>query len=88
MNEQKKKYTIMKITLAYIFFFGDDQLRKLIMLQKLKSDTIRKGDNWLKKRLKIMILTRKFTINANNFKHQKSVQEDGKVLTDIVTRSM
>ena len=57
MNEQKKKYTIMKITLAYIFFFGDDQLRKLIMLQKLKSDTIRKGDNWLKKRLKIMILT-------------------------------
>ena len=35
-----------------------------------------------------MILTSKFINNAYYFKHQRSVQEDGKVLADIVTRSM
>ena len=35
-----------------------------------------------------MFLTKNFNIDANYFKHPKSVQEDGKALMDIVIRSM
>ena len=38
--------------------------------------------------LDIIFSNKNFNINANYFKHPKSVQEDGKALMDIVIRSM